>query len=533
MRESSVPPANSWSSLGHDEQPQRNSRRAKKVAVCVLLFLLAAFALSVAFGVRRGYASATWAWLFCIYGTLFLCQSPASTVHILARVTLCAGSITSFICYCVLLSSEGSDQRGSLMFLVFLLLVALGSMAVLVGSKSISKAMRGFWHSKEPLSLPADCLSPMPADYPADYMSLQQPEPQLLGGGGREHGGEEARRRGGAARCCESCCWLLLLVLSVLATTDAVALTVNFLHFRPAAADVHMMADGHLMHAHCTGAGSPTVVLEHGWGGSYLDWSWVQSLLTPVTRVCSYDHSGYAWSQLTDGRARTTAHIAEELRELLPKIGVKDDFVFAGHSFAGFNMRYFVNQNPGRVKGMVMVDCVNPNSTENCEPDQHNPPSQVWPFELGRSLAPFGLPRLFAWLGVMPKGGSALIAQMPAHLQAQYTDNVLKEKYYLTRVNEWVNWPSSCASVESIHNKTLDFPLVVLHAELGIHKGHEEYARQLQALSPNSSFVLLKGSQHSAAIMNETYATTVAQQIVRVVNEVRSSQSVEAAKPAQ
>src|SRR5690348_10170910 len=50
--------------------------------------------------------------------------------------------------------------------------------------------------------------------------------------------------------------------------------------------------DGRAMHLYCTGAGSPTVVLESGRAESFLVWGKVQPGLARTTRVCSYDRAG-------------------------------------------------------------------------------------------------------------------------------------------------------------------------------------------------------------------------------------------------
>ena len=55
--------------------------------------------------------------------------------------------------------------------------------------------------------------------------------------------------------------------------------------------------DGRLSHLHCTGDGSPTVVLEAGLGaeGSQT-WASVQPEIAVETRVCSYYRAGILWS---------------------------------------------------------------------------------------------------------------------------------------------------------------------------------------------------------------------------------------------
>src|SRR5262245_28620668 len=54
---------------------------------------------------------------------------------------------------------------------------------------------------------------------------------------------------------------------------------------------------GQRIHVRCTGRGSPTVVLESGLGDVSVIWSLVQPRVSQLTRVCSYDRGGYAWSE--------------------------------------------------------------------------------------------------------------------------------------------------------------------------------------------------------------------------------------------
>src|SRR5260221_11684399 len=51
------------------------------------------------------------------------------------------------------------------------------------------------------------------------------------------------------------------------------------------------------LHMYCVGSDSPTVILEHGQSSFSIDWALVQPEVAKVTRVCSYDHAGYAWSE--------------------------------------------------------------------------------------------------------------------------------------------------------------------------------------------------------------------------------------------
>jgi len=52
------------------------------------------------------------------------------------------------------------------------------------------------------------------------------------------------------------------------------------------------------LHVHCTGAGSPTVVMENGSNDSSVIWQLVQPAVSKSTRVCSYDRAGFGWSDV-------------------------------------------------------------------------------------------------------------------------------------------------------------------------------------------------------------------------------------------
>src|SRR3712207_3553060 len=55
---------------------------------------------------------------------------------------------------------------------------------------------------------------------------------------------------------------------------------------------------GHRLHINCTGTGSPTVVIDAGWGDWSASWSsWVQPEVAKTTRVCTYDRAGMGWSE--------------------------------------------------------------------------------------------------------------------------------------------------------------------------------------------------------------------------------------------
>ncbi|MEE8321721.1 MAG: alpha/beta hydrolase [Gammaproteobacteria bacterium] len=115
----------------------------------------------------------------------------------------------------------------------------------------------------------------------------------------------------------------------------------------------------HRLHIHCTGTKSPSVIIDSGLGGFSLEWWQIQKTLSSQIRICSYDRAGYGWSD-PGPMPRTTKQIAEELRLLLSNAHIPGPYILVGHSFGGFNIRYFASQNPELVAGMVLIDSSHP-----------------------------------------------------------------------------------------------------------------------------------------------------------------------------
>ena len=112
---------------------------------------------------------------------------------------------------------------------------------------------------------------------------------------------------------------------------------------------------GFRLHINCIGAGSPTVILDAGLGGSSLDWSLVQPELGATTRVCAYDRAGMGWSD-PGLRARTPEQIAEELHTLLVNADIAGPYVLVAHSLSGKYARLFALNHRHETAGIVLVD---------------------------------------------------------------------------------------------------------------------------------------------------------------------------------
>jgi pimeloyl-ACP methyl ester carboxylesterase len=112
---------------------------------------------------------------------------------------------------------------------------------------------------------------------------------------------------------------------------------------------------GYKLHLNCTGSGSPTVVLSAGAGDFSTDWALVQPKVAAFTRVCSYDRSGAAWSDLGP-KPRTIYQEVFDLERLLRAAGEHGPYIVVGQSLGGMVARLFAGRYPRQTAGVVLVD---------------------------------------------------------------------------------------------------------------------------------------------------------------------------------
>jgi len=111
----------------------------------------------------------------------------------------------------------------------------------------------------------------------------------------------------------------------------------------------------HQLHIHCTGRGTPTVVLEAPAAGLSAAWGEVQARLAAKTRVCSYDRSGLGWSEASD-RPYDPGRVPEELRTLLTGANEKGPFVIVGHGLGAAFARMYAGRSDSEAAALVMID---------------------------------------------------------------------------------------------------------------------------------------------------------------------------------
>jgi pimeloyl-ACP methyl ester carboxylesterase len=107
----------------------------------------------------------------------------------------------------------------------------------------------------------------------------------------------------------------------------------------------------------CVGSGSPTVVLEAGFGADTHSWQDVLPEVGRGTRTCAYDCAGTGESVAPPGVRDARNEIAD-LRRLLARARVEPPYVLVGHSYGGVLARVFAHLYPSETAGLVLIDTV-------------------------------------------------------------------------------------------------------------------------------------------------------------------------------
>jgi pimeloyl-ACP methyl ester carboxylesterase len=126
---------------------------------------------------------------------------------------------------------------------------------------------------------------------------------------------------------------------------------------------------GRKMRIVCEGPKSdrPLVVMESGIFGFAADWGVVQARLAAIgIRSCAYDRAGLGYSD-PGPEPRDGIAIVSDLEALLKAHGDDGPLILVGHSMAGLHTRLFAIRNPGRVKGMVLIDAMLPSVASSPE----------------------------------------------------------------------------------------------------------------------------------------------------------------------
>jgi len=280
--------------------------------------------------------------------------------------------------------------------------------------------------------------------------------------------------------------------------------------------------DGKQMHLNCTGAGSPTVVIEAGASSNSLGWQGVQPKLSQLTRVCSYDRPGHGWSEPRPG-PHDAETIARRLHALLDQAREQRPLVLLGHSAGGLYIREYAREFPAEVVGAVMIDSSSPRQIDefprfrqDWEADKHAAPRQL------------RIEQLRVWSGWDRVTGNCHDKPSPeeASLAGQYDAEMCRPEYVGEEDNELPYYEASFKQADRLTSFG-HIPLLVMSRDPSLAKIPAEIAEQpiwdheqeaLKSLSPVSWRVIARGGSHS---LHHQRLDLVLVEITRLIDYLR------------
>jgi pimeloyl-ACP methyl ester carboxylesterase len=253
---------------------------------------------------------------------------------------------------------------------------------------------------------------------------------------------------------------------------------------------------GHSLHLHCTGSGSPVVVMEAGGGLMSADLERISEAVAGDTRVCVYDRAGRGWSE----SAETSPHgtqIADELSTLLQRAQVPGPYVLAGHSFGGLYVRTFAARYPSEVAGMVLIDSTAADAAVS-----------------DYTARPYAVDRGFALVSASTQLGLA-------HLFGATARDLLSTIHEYADAGDAVK---QAASLTDFGDK----PLFVLTAGLGHDPEWFVAQERMATVSTDSVHQVIENASHESLVADPGDAATSAAAILDVVASVRSGEPLRA-----
>jgi pimeloyl-ACP methyl ester carboxylesterase len=263
---------------------------------------------------------------------------------------------------------------------------------------------------------------------------------------------------------------------------------------------------GYRLHIHCSGSGSPTVVIESGWGDMSASWGWVQPEVARTTRICAYDRAGMGWSE-SSPQPRTARVFANELHTLLANANEPGPYVLVGHSMGGYTVRVYAHDYPDEIAGVVFVDPQNLSVSVTGTP---TPAPKPGGFSVPALMARVGLSRLLA----DPLGSKE---NLPEGDKQAYTAYAVTTRDAQTLSDEFIGMTEGGAQARTVTSLGA-LPIIVLSRGKDMDADSTASQARYLALSTVSQHLIAENSGHT--IMIEQPEAAVAA-ILKMVEQVR------------
>jgi len=267
---------------------------------------------------------------------------------------------------------------------------------------------------------------------------------------------------------------------------------------------------GYRLHINCTGTGSPTVVVESGWGDMSATWGWVQPEVSKITRICTYDRAGMGWSE-SSPQPRTAREYAKELHTLLTKANEPGPYVLVGHSMGAFTVIMYAHDYPAEVSGLVLVDAQDL-PTSKVATYQPAPKPGGTSAYLSSLLARIGLVRLLS-------GPLGSVEDLPDGDKQAYTALAVAPRSVQTFADEGMGMSEGGAQARAVTSLGA-LPLIVLSRGKDLDAKHSAAQTDLLQFSTDSQQLFAEQSGHHIMIDQPDVAIAA---IVKMVELVRQT----------
>ena len=268
---------------------------------------------------------------------------------------------------------------------------------------------------------------------------------------------------------------------------------------------------GHRMYLHCTGTGSPTVVLSSGFGERSPSWSWIVPAVQRTTRVCVYDRAGQGWSEPAAG-PQDGIELATDLHATLASAHIAGPYVLAGHSVGGTYNMIFAARYPTEVAGMVLLDSATPEQFTAL-------PNYPTVYSTYRRVS--GLLPALARLGFARVAATTQFGSLPAQARNQERSFYATAGEFRGLNDEWSELPTVFSQAKALTTFGAK-PLIVITATRGQESGWPAAQDKLATLSTNSVHRTIRGADHVALLDDRGFAVESSAAIDDVVAAARS-----------
>ena len=280
---------------------------------------------------------------------------------------------------------------------------------------------------------------------------------------------------------------------------------------------------GRRLHLNCQGAGSPTVITESGSSSFSIEWALVQEQVARLTRICSYDRAGFAWSDRGPAE-NTVEETMDDLHLLLQTAAIRPRYILVGHSIGGMYVRAYQRRYPYEVAGLVLVDATPEEDAEYLYNGQSTQGILLTYDQLASVYAPYiknPPPPL-----ELPTAVDTPYNKLSPALQRA---EVWAERLWRTRVDmshSWITAESWREEFVALRQRRLatahalgDLPLIVLRRGRRTTDVLNQREADLVQLSSNGKLVIATESDHEIQLYQPDL---VVQAIRDVIGEIRA-----------